>query len=530
MLGTAKSGIVRPSLIARAKAQRASKAHPIPASVVAPIGGWNARDALGNMDEGDAVFMTNFWPATTYVQLRNGFSNHVTGLPDQVESLMAYSSATVNRMFAASGTAFYNVTSAGAVGAAVVSGLTNARWQHVNITTTAGSYMYTVNGTDSPRLYDGTNWTTITGASTPAITGVTTSNLIHVNLFKNRLWFVEKDSLRIWYLPASAVGGAATSFDLSAIARRGGYLMAMATWTVDAGYGVDDHAVFVTSNGEVIVYRGTDPSSTATWALVGVWQLASPIGRRCFVKYAGDLLLLTFDGVEPLAGALQSSRTNPRVTLSDKIQSAIGSAAVDYSATFGWQVIHFPKAGMILVNVPVAVGSQQQYVMNTVTKAWANFTGWNANCWELLSDDLYFGGNTVVGKAWDTNADNSQAITGECKQAFNYFGSRGVNKRWTLARPVIETSGTPAALFNINVDFDDTPPVATVSYSPAGFGVWNTSQWDSGTWGADLQVSKGWQGVTGVGKCAAGRLKVAANGIQVRWMSTDYSLELGGIL
>jgi hypothetical protein len=199
--------------------------------------------------------------------------------------------------------------------------------------------------------------------------------------------------------------------------------MAMGTWTIDAGYGVDDLAVFVTSNGEVIVYKGTDPSSAATWSLVGVWQLASPISRRCFLKYSGDLLLLTLDGVEPLSGALQSSRTNPRVALSDKIQSAISDATTLYGSTFGWQMIHYPKAGFLLVNVPVSVGQQQQYVMNTITKAWANFTGWAANCWELLNDNLYFGGNTVVRKAWDTYADNMQPITGECKQAFSYFGS-----------------------------------------------------------------------------------------------------------
>ena len=67
-----------------------------------------------------------------------------------------------------------------------------------------------------------------------------------------------------------SVGGAAQVLDLSSIAKYGGHLVDLDTWTIDAGYGVDDNLVFITSNGEVIVYRGTDPSSAATWALAGV--------------------------------------------------------------------------------------------------------------------------------------------------------------------------------------------------------------------------------------------------------------------
>jgi hypothetical protein len=45
--------------------------------------------------------------------------------------------------------------------------------------------------------------------------------------------------------------------------------MAMGTWTLDAGYGVDDYAVFITNNGEAIVYKGSDPSDPNDWSLIG---------------------------------------------------------------------------------------------------------------------------------------------------------------------------------------------------------------------------------------------------------------------
>jgi hypothetical protein len=162
------------------------------------------------------------------------------------------------------------------VGASVVSGLTNARWQHVNVATAGGNFLLAVNGADKLRGYDGTNWYT-DGDGSHDITGVDSATLIHVNTHKERVWFVQKDTLKAWYLGTKAISGAATAFPFQSIAQSGGYpSVAMATWTIDAGFGADDLAVFITSQGEVIVYRGTDPSSATTWALVGVWQLGTP--------------------------------------------------------------------------------------------------------------------------------------------------------------------------------------------------------------------------------------------------------------
>lgn len=500
-------------------------------SLPSPLGGWNARDALGEMEATDAVYLINYFPYASYVGIRKGYSQYSTGLPSQVESVMAYASPTSRKLLAASGSAIYDVTSGGAVGAAAVTGLTNARWQHVNISTSGGSFMYMVNGADKPLLYNGSTFVAVDGVSTPAITGVTTTSLVHVNLFKKRLWFVEKNTLNVWYLPVDAVGGAANALNFQSIARRGGYLVAMGTWTIDAGEGVDDMAVFATSEGEVIVYKGTDPSSASTWALVGVWQLGAPIGRRCFYKYSGDLLYISQDGVLPLSGALQSSRVNPRVALTDKIQSAMSTAATTYGSNFGWQLIYYAKQNALMLNVPVVEGSsQEQYVMNTITKSFAQFQGWSANCWEIFADEPYFGGNGYVGKAWDTLADNSTNVNGNAKQAFNYFGSPGLQKNFELLRPILLTNGAPNILASVNVDFQDDTPTNLLSFSPSSASLWDSAIWDSSTWGSGLNVSKEWQGATDVGYCAAVRFQSASQGIELRWVSTDIVFKKGGIL
>ena len=109
------------------------------ASIAAPLGGWNARDALGAMDETDAVSIENWYPSTSELQLRLGYTSFCTGLPAQVDSLMAYNGLTANKLLAGSGTALYDVTSGGAVGAAVKSGLTNVRFQYQNYANTSGN-------------------------------------------------------------------------------------------------------------------------------------------------------------------------------------------------------------------------------------------------------------------------------------------------------------------------------------------------------------------------------------------------------
>ncbi len=499
-------------------------------SLPCPTGGWNALDSLADMPPTDARFLVNWFPSTTDILLRFGYSNHATGLGAQVETLAHYSGGATDKLFAWAGTSVFDATASGAVGAAVVTALTNARWQFINVANAAGNWFMAVNGVDKLLLYDGTTWEKVDGGSAHAITGVTTSTLVNIYGFKHRVWFIQKNTLDLWYLGTDAISGAATKFSLAGVCKKGGYLVGINSWTIDAGEGVDDYLVFMTSQGELIAYKGTDPASATTWALHGVWELGAPIGYRCFTKYSGDLLIICQDGVQPLSGALQSSRVNPRVSLTNKIQYATSAAISSYSANFGWQLLNFPKENMLFLNVPISVGSQQQFVMNNITRAWCNFTGWAANCWELFQDNPYFGGNGVVCQAWNTNADNGTNINAVGAQAYSYFGARGTQKRWTLSRPIIQANGLPSIQSGLDIDFDEeqVTPIAVQAFAPDS--AWDTSLWDAGIWGGSLSVYKYWQGINGIGFAASYRIQGASNGVETRWLGTDFVFEKGGVL
>ena len=505
---------------------------PLYVTLSAPVGGWNARDSIAKMPPLDAVTLINYFPSTTSVNLRYGYSKHGTGFSGLAQTLMAYSGAATSKLFTVTSAGnIYDVTSAGAVGAAAVTGLTNGKWQYENIANPTAPYLMGVNGVDKAVFYTGSAWARDGDGPPYDITGGDSSTWIDLECFKNRVWGIQKNTLKAWYLPTAAIGGAAAALDLSAFASKGGSLQAIGTWTIDAGYGMDDYLVFVTSKGQIIVYGGTDPSSASTWALRGVWNIGSPVGTRCLLKWKGDLLIICQDGVMPLSSALQSSRVNPRVALTDKIQYAMSTAVTNYGATFGWQLVSFPKQNMLFMNVPVgAETTQEQYAMNTITGSWGQFQGWNAQCWEVFNDEIYFGSGTYVGHAWNTLADNGTNIPGFIIQAFNSFGKPAQRKRGTAMRPYILTNGAPNIQCSMNWDFDTSNPTSPLSFTTPSYGTWDSGLWDTAIWGADLSPFYALQGVTGSGHFGAPVFKSLSNGIQVQLVNNDISLEAGNFL
>jgi hypothetical protein len=493
-------------------------------SLPAPIGGLNSRDSLAAMAQTDAVVMENFFPATTECVLRKGYVNHVTGITGQVETLMVYS-ANTEKMFAIAGGKVYDVSSSGAVGAAALTGLTNSRWQYCNFSTAGGNFLSMGNGVDAPRLYDGTSW------STPAITGVTTTKLNTPIVFKNRQYFIEKGTLKTWYLPVQSIAGAANKVDMSAVAKLGGYIVAHETWTIDAGTGVDDYYVAITNHGEVIVYQGTDPSDAATWALKGVWRIGAPVGDRCMFKLAGDILVICQDGLMPLGAALQSSRVNPRVALTDKIQWSISEDVTTYGANFGWQIFYYPSENQLWMNIPQATGgTQYQYAMNTISRSWGKYTGYNANTFQLFNEEAYFGGDGFVGKAWFGNSDAGLNIRGKCLQAFSTYGAAGRYKRFTMTRPIFRATGTPSVKGSMNYDFNVDIAPTDLNFAPNPKAVWGSAIWGQAIWGGGYSIYQDWQGVSGLGYYAAPQIQAVTNGVDVRWVSTDVVFEQGQIL
>lgn len=500
-------------------------------SMSAPVNGWNARDSEAEMKPGDAIKLKNWWPTTTDCVIRGGAAEHATSTTGTVKSLAVHNAMTgTSKMFAATASGVYDASSAGAVGASVATS-TNAYWQSVNFGDGTTNWLIMVNGVDKPNYYSGSTWTAVDGVSTPALTGLTTTLIIGVFVHKGRLYFIEKDSLSVWYLAAGAAGGALTEFDFASIAKKGGYLAAGGTWSIDAGDGVNDYAVFVTSEGEVIVYSGTNPSSATTWALVGVYDIGKPLGRRCLTKVGGDLVILTQNGAFPLSSVLQSSTIDKRLAITNRIEKAFSEASRTYGSLVGWEGVFYPAQSAVIFNIPTVEGSEaKQYAMNTSSprKPWCEFDGWDATCFAVFNGDLYFGVGSEVKKAWTGAADDGAAIVTEAKEAFNRFGIEG-QKECTLYRPILRVSGNLTYATGMDVDFKETSLVATATHSVTSTGaLWDVADWDEGYWAANLDLVRIWRSPRdNIGTWFAGKLNISTDSLEVHWIATDVMLKLG---
>ena len=495
-------------------------------SLPAPYGGWNARDSISDMPTKDAVIMDNWVATNGQIEARKGYTKHATGMSGQIETIMEWAGPAGQKQFAAVTSSVYETTSPGAVGAADITGLTNAQWQWVNFSTAGGDFLVACNGADAVRNYDGSSWTTptLTGApGTPA-----GSDFDNVTVFKERLFFIEKASTSYWVLNIKSIAGTATEVPLGSFIQKGGHLVALGAWTMDGGAGIDDMFVAITSNGETLVYQGTDPTDASNWASVGRFNLGRPAGKRCFEKISGDLLVLTEDGYQSLARALQSGRADPSEATSDKIRGAVSDMMKLYRDNFGWQAILFPKAGVIIVNVPIIEGSlYHQHVFSLTAKAWSRFTGIQSGAWGFLSDDLYFGGQGVVYKFWDGDNDDMADIVTDVQQAFDYFKSPGRIKRFMQIRPILEATGTIVPSLGMSTDFVVSDPKGTASYEADNTALWDESEWDTTPWAGDSAIQAQWRATFGIGISGGLRMKLNANNIEVKWHATDFVYEVG---
>lgn len=515
------------------KPQRKSNPGQQQVSVVksypAPVGGWNARDALAAMKITDAVFLDNIFPKASYCEIRGGYSNHATGMTGSGKTLAVYNSLSgANKMFCFTASGGYEVTSAGAVGASVAT-VTNGKFQWVNYGDGGVQYLLMFNGVDKGLYYNGTTWIVVDAVSTPALTGLATTSIIHVNVFKERLFFIQKASLSFWYLAAGAVGGALTEFPMESFFRKGGYLMAMGTWTLDAGAGVDDRAVFITSEGQAAVFAGTNPAAANTWELVGIYDLPKPLGRRCLVQSGGDLILLTEAGTFPLSAALLSAAIDYKLALSDKIEPVFTESARVYGSNFGWEASLYPAQSALIVNVPMAEGgTHHQYVMNTVTQKWCRFIGWDAEAFAIFNRELYFTISNKVVKAWTGRIDGTSNIEAYGKQAFSNFGMEG-NMHFVMFRPVLAVNGNLSFFTDIDVNYQDHPMTGSATYTVTAGARWDVDNWDQSYWAAGLEVLREWTSPAEyMGTCASGKVKIATNSLEVQWLSSDMMIQKGG--
>lgn len=463
-----------------------------PITFPAPNGGLVTNFDLLQPGVGAAAVLQNFWPTLKGARIRGGsVKRGLLNSGGNILSAFNYRFGGMDKLFMATDAAIFEVTSPVPPPATTppsYGSQTSGLWSTVQHTSQGASMMVCVNGSDPRLMYNGTAWTT-----SPAITFgsgdlTTTNQFNYVWLFKNREFFIKNASMDAYYLPLNSFGGEAKPFPLGGVMKKGGSLLTGFSWSIESGDGLNDMCVFISTEGEVAVYQGDDPSSINSFSLKGVYQIGKPLGKNAWIRAGSDVLICTTDGFIPMSQVFQRDRQAlSLVSVSREIEDEWRDAA---NATgTGWTVTQWPERNLVFITFPEnSVVQDKSFVLNVLTGKWAITTNWNANCFATLQGSLFFGSNG--GAVWQgdiTGTDDGLPFSAIYLSQFLTGGNVGQRKTASMARMLVKGKTRPNLLLFARADMEISYP----SYDVVSIGNANSSEWDVGLW--DQAV---WDGVS----------------------------------
>ena len=552
--------------------RRTAQAIQYPSPVAGLVSSRSLSDAREPGQAQGAAVLTNFFPTATGAQLRRGCIKHaqIGDGTQSIVSMFAYVDGTNRHMFAATDTAIYDVTTPEAptdfilvddqgntfassdgdgIGNTSISsdniypGQTSGDWVACQFAATGTIYLRLVNGVDTPLVFSGSGWST-----TPALTfpddpetgdpsELDPNILNYVWQYKNRLYFIEKDSLNVWYLQVDQVGGELKLFPMGGIFQRGGSLMIGASWSLDSGQGggLSEQCVMITTEGEVAVFQGSSPDDVQTWHNVGVYRIGEPLGKHAYIRSGADIIVATNVGFVPLSQAIKRdvAALSPAAA-SYPIEKAWTDAVDDRGK--GWHCEIWPGWQMIVVAMPTSLrDGAGMFVANAQTGAWSMFTGWDARCMVVFNDFLYFGSDDgFIYSAMVTGADDERPYTGIYMPLFDDAGTPMSRKAGRMVkvelRSFSEVNEQVTCQYDFRTDISPVPPPAVVS----GGNQWDVGEWNAATWdGApDAIITQSRHSISGYGYRLSPILQISSASIapsDVEIVSVEATFELADI-
>jgi hypothetical protein len=372
-----------------------------------------------------------------------------------------------------------------------------------------------------PPTYDGTSFDKI---------------LSHIN----RLWFADSHDLAVYYAPIQTNGTDPLTLKilpLNAYFKRGGTIRSIQTWTYTGGTGMDNLLVIFTTNGEAAIYSGSDPDDVnGDFKLVGVYRFDSPMAPGATVNYGGELYVLISTGFVPMSTLLKAEEDNLGTSDQNIIQEFI-DVSKSFRDAFGWSVIVNSQTNHAICNMPIGSGKYNQLVRFMPNAVWSKWTDVPARCWAWLGNHAYF--STENGKIYQTGPeyldDAGKPITVDVRFAWSSFKS--VNKKqFKMARLYMMSDSIPKPFVDIDVDYVTSLatnlPDAAVAGAAAGWGAPTVGSvnWDTASWAIDAVPRQYWQGVLGLGRVGAPRIRASMQGCTFALTGVDLIYEEGGLM
>jgi len=531
----------------------------------APTLGLNTVSSAADMPPTDAVEIDNLISTELGLTVRGGWYEYATGIDslNAVKSVMSWEGApptslvsplATSILFAATDHGIYNVEGGGDLSALVpaiaLSGTPGAGvFNWVQFTAAGGAhYLVACSETDGGFLFNGLTWMKMTSVGGPGpgiVTGVNPVDFVQVCAWKKRLLFVKRASGEMWSLPIESVGGLAKVFDFGPQLIGGGSVLALCNWTQDAGAGIDDRLVIISTSGDLVIYEGTDPTDAAKFANVGVWYIGTPpVGRRCFTSDGGNVYVLTQYGVIPVNQVVQGGLDN--ILTSDtsllkqlrKLQGALNQDFQFLLATEGWELTSFPSLALLHIARPsIAANSFIQYAFQLHSTAWSRLLDVPAITFSRRLSEIYAGtSDGRVLRVFDGFTDGklldgtgAHEIRSRLTPAFNYLGLPTVVKQALMVRLRFLANANPAYIVQMNADFEVNPIFAAAVAGGSVGSLWNQAFWNQDFWAGGRRAFGEWRSVERMGYSLAPSVYVSSEE-KTTLVSFEYMVKPGGPL
>lgn len=504
----------------RSVAPQTTQGIPYPA----PSRGVNAADNLAEMQPQDAIFSYNMLPQAYGLKVRTGYREFATDVgTDGGRTVMPFNGSTSaqDKLFACAEDGIYEI-SAGGAGPWVADetfpdqDATSGYGQFAALSNSAGHFLLYCDETNGYYVYDegGPTWTKVAmGGGATEVDNVDPTEFVSVCVHKGRAWFVQKDSAIAWYLDPDSIFGAATAFNFGSRFKKGGFLVNLFTWTIDGGEGVDDYLVAVSSSGDVVMFRGTDPDDATAWFMRGVWDIGRPpAGRRCAGSFGGELYLLSSYGILPasklISGVLIQEQS---AYLSRRIAPLVHARMAQTADTLGWEIVSIPNENLLFVGIPQFTdGTHVQFAYSL------NIQGWG-----LYRDFPYFTGNEWDGSFYFSEADSViyihegdldavsldgttfESISFSLLTSFQALDPSEHFKRGQFIRPYFLAGGVPSYEVRAAYDYDLAEGTGLITPATQVGTLWDVGEWDVAFWSGGTVVSMNPDGATGIGTTVA---------------------------
>lgn len=517
-------------------------------SFPAATGGLNTVSPATAMPLSDCVAVWNLIPSENGLRSRIGYKEWCTGLTgasnDKVRSLLSFagSEPSQNRLFATTETDIFDVSTTSAAPSSAFSFTTGSGDAGYGVgrvvVTPAGHFFLYCDEVNGLHVYaeSGATWSAVAmGGGASQINGVDPANLVHLTVFKRRVWFVERDTASAWYLDPNAIYGTATEFPLGTQFPNGGHLVGLYTWTYDGGAGVDDALVAISSTGDVAIFQGVDPATASDFNCRGVWSMGPPpAGREVAREVGGDLFLLSSLGLLPISRLVVGAENRTYETA--KISNLFNDLMLSRRASRGWSMHLHPEDNALLVLYPdYSTEESQQLAQSQSTKGWFRYRDVPMHCAAVWEGRLHFGtqdGRVCVCRDYVDNVDiadpaSYSMVDWTLIPAFQRAGGNVVSVNQVRAL-VIGDGSSPDVQIEARYDGDQSE-LASPTAAAAASGTWDNATWDSDVWGGASTSFTLLRGTVGSGHLAAAAIRGLSNA-RTTLVQMDAMYEVGGWL